>query len=181
MTRPLELTTPTHGFALGSYWLAFFLGVSFLTPINQSAAVSTFLGRYGLVGWAVSMSVCGTVALAAAVLSFHLAPLDKRWPRTTRIEGAIKAERVAAGGLAFTFSLYLVALISSDLGRLPADATGATVANAVLATLTTKLLAFCYVLGGTARTIQITRELRRWTRGREDPRLADPPLADPAD
>lgn len=150
----LTVTTPTHAFALTTYWGQFVLGLAYLTGSAEAVSMTTLAGTRIVAIWAfwlmLSALVCGLAARATG---------HANNPRTgLRIE----MWGVASMGLA-SLALEVTLYIANGFG----------------AVLATQILASTVFVGAFFRVLQIRKEMRRLDAALAHIRYAAPPLAEP--
>lgn len=153
--RALQVTTPSHGIALGIYALTAALGVFHLTDIAAAKALTDRIGVGAANLWAVGMMAGGGTAFTAAVTA-----------RPHNIVRDLAAEAIGCAAMGLAFGLYLWSLFSGYSG--------------FTSSMTTKSLSAAVIVGCIIRIVQIIRERNRVQAALSQPVPANPPpLADP--
>ena len=136
LNRPVEVTTPSHGVALGIYGLTAALGVFHLTDVAAAAALTDRIGVGAANLWAVVMMAGGGTAFTAAISA-----------RPHNIIRNLAAEAAGCAAIAAAFGLYLWSLFAGYPG--------------LTSSMTTKSLCAAVIVGCLIRNVQIIRERRR--------------------
>lgn len=150
----MQVTTPSHGVALGVYLLTAVLGLLHLTDLAAAKVLAEWIGTGPANLWAMAMMVGGGLAFIAAVTA-----------RPSNIVRNLLLELCGCVAMVGTYLLYLASLLR-----------GYELTNA----LTTKTMGLAIALGAALRVGQIVRERRRVRAALDHPLPASPsPLAEP--
>lgn len=155
MKKPLSITSPTHAWALVTYFMLGFVGLSGVLSLNKQSGVIASMGEGVADVWGTTLMLAGFGAFAAAVAA----------GKAAKPEVNLKTEMILCVALFFniSFFLYMVLLSSGWRG------------------FTTAVFSLLFIIGSAFRAWQIRYELKLIVQARAHPSEADPVMGDPRD